>query len=160
MVGALCDITEYEFPPLDQIRIIQRPCGRLTSHTPPPVSRPLFSLSYPFRLLAPPPHLFSLIRLPQTLPGEMLSNNHPRPPAVVTLIDNGNLELVSVMAVMASFTVRSTAPEPLSYAVKCPLHTPTRNAPRQRRLHVQEITLHQLASVHSTVVSLHRHGLR
>ncbi|KAF8263003.1 kinase-like domain-containing protein, partial [Lactarius quietus] len=92
----------------------------------------------------------------------MSSNNLPRPPAVGTLIDDGNLELVSVLGyggygvVYRAVDLRSTSPEPPSYAVKCLLHTPTRNAARQRRLHVQEITLHQLASVHPNVVTLHR----
>ncbi|KAN0131666.1 kinase-like protein [Lactarius tabidus] len=92
----------------------------------------------------------------------MSSNNLPRPPAVGTLIDDGNLELVGVLGyggygvVYRAVDLRSASPEPPSYAVKCLLHSPTRNAARQRRLHVQEITLHQLASVHPNVVTLHR----
>ncbi|KAI9438600.1 kinase-like protein [Lactarius indigo] len=92
----------------------------------------------------------------------MSSNNLPRPPAVGTLIDDGNLELVGVLGyggygvVYRAVDVGSTSPESPSYAVKCLLHTPTRNAARQRRLHMQEITLHQLASVHPNVVTLHR----
>ncbi|KAH9074171.1 kinase-like protein [Lactarius deliciosus] len=92
----------------------------------------------------------------------MSSNNLPRPPAVGTLIDDGNLELVGVLGyggygvVYRAVDVGSASPEPPSYAVKCLLHTPTRNAARQRRLHMQEITLHQLASVHPNVVTLHR----
>ncbi|KAI9509251.1 kinase-like protein [Russula earlei] len=92
----------------------------------------------------------------------MSSNHLPRPPAVGTLIDNGNLELVSVLGyggygvVYRAIDVRSTVHNTSSYAVKCLLHTPTRNAVRQRRLHLQEITLHQLASTHPNVVTLHR----
>jgi serine/threonine protein kinase len=91
----------------------------------------------------------------------MSSSNLPRPPAVGTLIDNDTLELVSVLGyggygvVYRAVDIRSTYDAP-SYAVKCLLHTPTRNAVRQRRLHMQEITLHQLASVHPNVVTLHR----
>ncbi|KAI0298676.1 kinase-like domain-containing protein, partial [Multifurca ochricompacta] len=85
-----------------------------------------------------------------------------RPPSVGTLIDNETLELVGVLGyggygvVYRAVDIRSTAPDPPTYAVKCLLHTPTRNAARQRRLHMQEITLHQLASVHPNVVTLHR----
>jgi hypothetical protein len=50
----------------------------------------------------------------------------------------------------------SYPPNGPSYAVKCLLHTPTRNSGRQRRLHMQEIALNQLESVHPNVVTLHR----
>jgi serine/threonine protein kinase len=98
----------------------------------------------------------------QTLLGDMSSNNLPRPPAVGTLIDNGSLELVSVLGyggygvVYRAIDLRSTALDPPTYAVKCLLHTPTRNSSRQRRLHIQEITLHKRASAHPNVVTLHR----
>ena len=146
---------------------LRRPAASPTAHVKVAEFNPLFCIDsplivYPFRQLAPPPHLFSLIHLPQTLPGQMSSNNLPRPPAVGTLIDDGNLELVGVLGyggygvVYRAVDLRSTSPESPSYAVKCLLHTPTRNAARQRRLHMQEITLHQLASVHPNVVTLHR----
>ena len=92
----------------------------------------------------------------------MSSNYLPRPPAIGTIIDNGTLELVSVLGhggygvVYRAVDLRSPALDGPSYAVKCLLHTPTRNAGRQRRLHMQEIALHQLASVHPNVVTLHR----
>ncbi|KAI0261668.1 kinase-like domain-containing protein [Gloeopeniophorella convolvens] len=92
----------------------------------------------------------------------MSSSNLPRPPAVGTIIDNGSLELVGVLGyggygvVYRAVDVRSTLPDPPTYAVKCLLHAQTRNAARQRRLHMQEITLHQLASVHPNVVTLRR----
>ena len=43
-----------------------------------------------------------------------------------------------------------------SYAVKCLPHSNKRSAARQRQLHIREITLHQLASGHPNVVTLHR----
>ena len=92
----------------------------------------------------------------------MSSNYLPRPPAIGTIIDNGTLELVSVLGhggygvVYRAVDLRSPTLDGPSYAVKCLLHTPTRNAGRQRRLHMQEIALHQLASVHPNVVTLHR----
>jgi serine/threonine protein kinase len=98
----------------------------------------------------------------QTLPGSMASSYIPRPPAIGTLIDNGTLELVSILGhggygvVYRAVDLRSGSLDGPSYAVKCLLHTPTRNAGRQRRIHMQEIALHQLASVHPNVVTLHR----
>ncbi|KAF8493399.1 kinase-like protein [Russula emetica] len=92
----------------------------------------------------------------------MSSSYLPRPPAIGTIIDNGTLELVSVLGhggygvVYRAVDLRSPTLDGPSYAVKCLLHTPTRNAGRQRRLHMQEIALHQLASVHPNVVTLHR----
>jgi serine/threonine protein kinase len=92
----------------------------------------------------------------------MSSSTLPRPPAVGTLIDNGTLELVSVLGyggygvVYRAIDLRSAVHDAPSYAVKCLLHTPTRNTVRQRRLHVQEITLHKRASAHPNVVTLHR----
>lgn len=162
--------------------------GQLMLHTPPP-SRALAALptahvkiaDFQSSLLASipptlglfipfarrPPLLIPFLKDPsrrpsQTLHGQMSSNNLPRPPAVGTLIDDGNLELVGVLGyggygvVYRAVDVCSSSPEPPSYAVKCLLHSPTRNAARQRRLHMQEITLHQLASVHPNVVTLHR----
>ncbi len=95
-------------------------------------------------------------------PYSMSSSYLPRPPAIGTIIDNGTLELVSVLGhggygvVYRAVDLRSPTVDGPTYAVKCLLHTPTRNAGRQRRLHMQEIALHQLASVHPNVVTLHR----
>ena len=77
---------------------------------------------------------------------------------------NGSLELASILGhgshgpavVYRAVDIRSNTLDGPSYAVKCLLHTPTRNASRQRRLRLQEIALHQLASVHPNVVTLHR----
>ncbi|TFY80372.1 hypothetical protein EWM64_g3642 [Hericium alpestre] len=86
----------------------------------------------------------------------------PRPPALGTYIDNGSLELVSILGyggygvVYRAIDTSSNSPNPPTYAVKCLIHAQMRNATRQRRLHIQEITLHQLASVHPHVVTLHR----
>ncbi|TFY65240.1 hypothetical protein EVJ58_g2099 [Rhodofomes roseus] len=84
----------------------------------------------------------------------------PSPPPLGTLIDDDSLELVEVLGyggygvVYRAVDVYST--EPISYAVKCLPHSPKRNASRQRQLHLREITLHQLASAHPNVVTLHR----
>ncbi|EMD35585.1 hypothetical protein CERSUDRAFT_116314 [Gelatoporia subvermispora B] len=84
----------------------------------------------------------------------------PAPPPVGTLIDNGTLELVEVLGYGGYGVVyRATdtfTSSPTSYAVKCLPHSQKRNASRQRQLHLREITLHQLASAHPNVVTLHR----
>ncbi|KAK0219959.1 kinase-like domain-containing protein [Armillaria fumosa] len=84
------------------------------------------------------------------------SSNHP---ALGTLIDEGTLELVEVLGVggygvvyRAEDTFTSS---PKSYAVKCLMHSNLHSS-RQRQLHIREITLHQIASAHPNVVSLHR----
>ncbi|KAI0322843.1 kinase-like domain-containing protein, partial [Amylostereum chailletii] len=80
------------------------------------------------------------------------------PPPAGTFIDDGALELVSILGyggygiVYRAIDHRTGA----SYAVKCLIHSQMRTTSRQRRLHLQEITLHQLASSHPHVVSLHR----
>lgn len=92
----------------------------------------------------------------------MASTTPPRPPALGSLIDDGALELVSVLGyggygiVYRAVETTSTSAEPRSYAVKCLFHSQMRHSSRQRRLHLQEITLHQLASAHPNVVTLHR----
>jgi serine/threonine protein kinase len=84
----------------------------------------------------------------------------PAPPPVGTRIDNGALELVEVLGVggygvvYRALDVSST--HRTSYAVKCLMHTRSAHSARQRQLHIREITLHQLASVHPSVVSLYR----
>ncbi|TFY58587.1 hypothetical protein EVG20_g8091 [Dentipellis fragilis] len=86
----------------------------------------------------------------------------PRHPALGTTIDGGSLELVSILGyggygvVYRAIDRTTNSSNPPSYAVKCLIHAQMRNAARQRRLHIQEITLHQLASVHPHVVTLHR----
>ena len=108
------------------------------------------------------PLLNTALEALQPFPVNMSSNHLPRPPAIGTIIDNGTLELVSVLGyggfgvVYRAVDLRFPTLDGPSYAVKCLLHTPTRNAERQRRLHMQEIALHQLASVHPNVVTLHR----
>jgi serine/threonine protein kinase len=84
-----------------------------------------------------------------------MSNFLPRPPAIGTIIDNGTLKLVSVLrrsdhgVIYRAVDPRSPTLDGPSYAVECLLHTPT-------RLHMQEIALHQRASAHPNVVTLHR----
>lgn len=84
----------------------------------------------------------------------------PSPPPLGTLIDDDTLELVEVLGYggygVVYRAVDVYSQEPISYAVKCLPHSSKRNATRQRQLHLREITLHQLASAHSNVVTLHR----
>ena len=84
----------------------------------------------------------------------------PSHPPVGTLIDGGSLELVEVLGVggygvvYRAVDTRHHAGQK-SYAVKC-LVTPEHRATRQRQIHSREIALHQLASAHPGVVTLHR----
>jgi len=84
----------------------------------------------------------------------------PSPPPLGTFIDDGALELVEVLGYggygVVYRAIDAYSPEPTSYAVKCLPHSQKRNATRQRQLHLREITLHQLASTHPNVVTLHR----
>ncbi|KAF8628748.1 hypothetical protein AX15_003740 [Amanita polypyramis BW_CC] len=87
----------------------------------------------------------------------------PVHPPLGTLIDGHSLELVEVLGVGGYGVVyRAVDIDPLSltghlksYAVKC-LVTPSNASSRQRHVHIREIALHQLASVHPGVVTLHR----
>ncbi|PBK94966.1 kinase-like protein [Armillaria gallica] len=94
--------------------------------------------------------------MPSKTTPSVSSSNHP---ALGTLIDEGTLELVEVLGVggygvvyRAEDTFTSS---PKSYAVKCLMHSSLHSS-RQRQLHIREITLHQIASAHPNVVSLHR----
>ncbi|KAH9478742.1 Negative regulator of sexual conjugation and meiosis [Psilocybe cubensis] len=85
----------------------------------------------------------------------------PLHPPVGTLIDGGSLELVEVLGVggygvvyRAVDTTRQPGGQK-SYAVKC-LVASGHQTPRQRQIHIREIALHQLASAHPGVVTLHR----
>lgn len=84
----------------------------------------------------------------------------PTPPALGTLIDNGSLQLVEILGYggygIVYRAIDTFSSNPTSYAVKCLPHSNKRNATRQRQLHIREITLHQLASGHPNVVTLHR----
>ncbi|KDQ58524.1 hypothetical protein JAAARDRAFT_98272, partial [Jaapia argillacea MUCL 33604] len=84
----------------------------------------------------------------------------PTPPALGTLLDNGSLELVEVLG-YGGYGVVYRAIDPrscdlTSYAVKCLIHSPQHSSSRQRQIHLKEITLHQRASDHPGVVTLHR----
>ncbi|KDR80378.1 hypothetical protein GALMADRAFT_208484 [Galerina marginata CBS 339.88] len=84
----------------------------------------------------------------------------PVHPPVGTLIDGGSLELVEVLGVggygVAYRAVDTRQPAGhKSYAVKC-LVASGHQTSRQRQIHIREIALHQLASAHPGVVSLHR----
>ena len=85
----------------------------------------------------------------------------PVHPPIGTLIDGGSLELVEVLGVGGYgvvYRANETCPSttvPKSYAVKC-LVAPQVQNPRSRQVHIREIALHQLASRHSGVVTLHK----
>ncbi|KAG9313535.1 serine/threonine protein kinase [Chiua virens] len=84
-------------------------------------------------------------------------SNSPPPPALGTLIDNDNLELVQGLGV-GGYGVVYRAVDPLAhnYAVKCLISSQVHSGSRQRQLHMREIALHRLASAHPNVVTLHR----
>ncbi|KAG6840220.1 hypothetical protein C0991_008081 [Blastosporella zonata] len=80
-------------------------------------------------------------------------------PPVGTLIDGDSLELVEVLGVggygVVYRAVETCFPTPKSYAVKC-LVAQAHQTNRQRQIHIREIALHQIASSHPGVVTLHR----
>lgn len=80
-------------------------------------------------------------------------------PPVGTLIDGDSLELADILGVggygvvYRAVDIRSSIPR--SYAVKCLTHSQADRAAR-RQFHIREIALHQIASAHPGVVTLHR----
>jgi serine/threonine-protein kinase ULK1 len=81
-------------------------------------------------------------------------------PPIGTLIDGDSLELVEVLGVggygVVYRAVDARYPTGAkSYAVKCLVSSGSQSA-RQRQVHIREIALHQLASAHTGVVTLHR----
>ncbi|KAJ3892140.1 serine/threonine protein kinase, negative regulator of sexual conjugation and meiosis [Lentinula edodes] len=91
----------------------------------------------------------------------MLSNDvSPVHPPLGTVIDDDSLELVEVLGVGGYGVVyraeETCCSSPKSYAVKCLLHRSPAQSARQRQIHIREIALHQLASAHPNVVTLHR----
>ncbi|KAH9852232.1 kinase-like protein [Lenzites betulinus] len=88
------------------------------------------------------------------------SPTSPVPPALGTIIDNGALQLVEILGYggygIVYRAIDTFSSNPTSYAVKCLPHSNKRSATRQRQLHMREIALHQLASGHPNVVTLHR----
>ncbi|EIW55059.1 kinase-like protein [Trametes versicolor FP-101664 SS1] len=88
------------------------------------------------------------------------SPTSPVPPPLGTIIDNGSLRLVEILGYggygIVYRAVDTFSSNPTSYAVKCLPHSNKRSAARQRQLHMREIALHQLASGHPNVVTLHR----
>ncbi|KAF8187061.1 kinase-like domain-containing protein, partial [Mycena galopus ATCC 62051] len=94
------------------------------------------------------------------VPTDRCPPTEPSHPAPGTRIDNGALELVEILGVggygVVYRAVETRSPMPRQYAVKCLVHSQTTVTTRQRQLHIREIALHQLASVHPNVVTLHR----
>ncbi|KAF8068706.1 kinase-like domain-containing protein [Lyophyllum atratum] len=80
-------------------------------------------------------------------------------PPVGTLIDGDSLELVEVLGVggygVVYRAMETRSHTPKSYAVKC-LVSQAHQTARQRQIHIREIALHQIASSHPGVVTLHR----
>jgi serine/threonine protein kinase len=80
-------------------------------------------------------------------------------PPIGTLIDGDSLELVEVLGVggygVVYRAVDARSPSLKSYAVKC-LVSQIHQTARQRQIHIREIALHQIASSHPGVVTLHR----
>ncbi|KAI0040872.1 kinase-like protein [Auriscalpium vulgare] len=92
-----------------------------------------------------------------------MSSSLSAPPCLLgSSIDDGALELVAVLSdrghtvVYRAVTTRPTTDQRKSYAVKCLLHPPSRYASQRKRLHMEEIALHKLASACRNVVTLHR----
>ena len=85
----------------------------------------------------------------------------PSHPPLGTLIDNNSLQLVDILGI-GGYGVVYRAAETFpsgqrSYAVKCLAnpHGQHGNVLR-RQIHIREITLHQLASAHPSIVTLYR----
>ncbi|KAJ7512734.1 kinase-like domain-containing protein [Mycena galericulata] len=93
-------------------------------------------------------------------PHDRCPSPEPAHPVPGTRIDNGALELVDVLGVggygVVYRAIETRSPAPRYYAVKCLMHAHASVTPRQRQLHIREIALHQLASAHPNVVTLHR----
>ncbi|KAH7910281.1 serine/threonine protein kinase, negative regulator of sexual conjugation and meiosis [Hygrophoropsis aurantiaca] len=94
------------------------------------------------------------------MPLKQSASTSSPPPPLGTLIDNDTLELVEVLGVGGYGVVYRAVDtrDPLlhSYAVKCLVSSHMQHGSRQRQLHIREIALHRLASVHPNVVTLHR----
>ncbi|KAI4525310.1 kinase-like protein [Schizophyllum commune Loenen D] len=78
-------------------------------------------------------------------------------PPVGTLIDDDSLELVEVLGVggygVVYRAVDTYSSRPQSYAVKCLFQ---KQSARHRQAHLREVALHQAASAHPNVITLHR----
>ncbi|PFH49898.1 hypothetical protein AMATHDRAFT_62169 [Amanita thiersii Skay4041] len=92
----------------------------------------------------------------------MVAKASPLPsahPPLGTRIDSGTLELVEVLGVggygVVYRAVDVRVPSPQSFAVKCLMHTSAQSQNR-RQLHIREIALHQIASGHKGIVTLHK----
>lgn len=83
----------------------------------------------------------------------------PSHPPLGSFIDGNTLELVEVLGVggygVVYRAVEAYSTSQRSFAVKCLLSAHGQSASR-RQLHLREIALHQIASAHPAVVTLHR----
>lgn len=113
----------------------------------------------------------SRITPPHSPPGSVTFRSPPSPtmpkqprvtspathPPVGTLIDDDSLELVEVLGVggygVVYRAVDTYSSRPHSYAVKCLFQ---KHSVRHRQAHLREVGLHQAASAHPNVITLHR----
>ncbi|KAJ6627818.1 kinase-like domain-containing protein [Mycena sp. CBHHK59/15] len=119
-----------------------------------------FILEYklPAVFLTLDPHPAATMHMPNA--NDRCPSTESTQPAPGTRIDNGNLELVDVLGVggygVVYRAVETHSHAPCHYAVKCLMHSQATITPRQRQLHIREIALHQIASAHPNIVTLHR----
>jgi serine/threonine protein kinase len=89
-----------------------------------------------------------------------MASPNPTHPPLGTLIDGDSLELVAVLGVggygVVYRAVERFSPLQRSYAVKCLNSSAHGQQSSRRQLHLREIMLHQIASAHPSVVTLHR----
>jgi len=80
-------------------------------------------------------------------------------PAIGTLVDGNSLKLVEILGVggygVVYRAIDTYSSHPRSYAVKCLSAVHGQSAAR-RQMHIREISFHQIASTHPSVVTLHR----
>jgi len=79
-------------------------------------------------------------------------------PSIGTVIDRKSLELVEILGTggygVVYRAVETRSRKPRSYAVKC--LPGVQDSRSSRQLHMREVGLHQLASAHPSIITLHR----